>query len=1090
MIHYLNIYTSNRLEILAEQLARIVREPLPSAISPEIIVVQSRGMEQWVSMALARHNGICANCAFLFPNAFLQELFKNLVPELPDKTAFDPAVLTFRVMKMLPTCIQKPGFESLRTYLENDSNNLKLFQISEKIADLYDQYLVFRPEMIFDWEQGREDHWQARLWRLLVSGQEPLHRARLRKALIEKIKKEPDDMESFPGRVSIFGISYLPPFYLEVFVEISRLNQLNLFLMNPCKEYWADIVADRDIKKIRQKYSDLTDFNSELYLEKGNRLLASMGALGRDFQRLVSGLDGRIYEQYEDPVGQDVLAKIQADILSLKDRGIPDGSNSFSHAESFIRPPDHHDFKKDIDTSIQVHSCHSPMREIEALHDNLLAMFEEDPDLEPRDIIVMTPDMELYGPYIRAVFGAQIDEALRIPFSIADQSIRTESRVIDGFLSILDLPNSRFSVSCVLSLLQVPGIKEKFGLSQSDIEIAEHWIKATHIRWGVDAQHRDKLGLPSFSENTWRAGIERLLLGYALPGTNRRMFAGILPYDHIEGSDARILGKFLEFLERLFDTAGTLQQIRCLAAWHATLFDIIEQFFALDEESERDMQVLRRRIDELTQYQDLSGFDTSIEIHVIRSYLGNLLKREPFRTGFITSGVTFCAMLPMRSIPFKVICLVGMDSDAFPRESKQLHFDLMAQKPRSGDRSRRNDDKYMFLEALISARKKLYISFVGQSIQDNTQAPPSVLVSELLDYVQDGFGLSSEQVITRHRLQAFSPAYFTENTGLFSYSKENFAAADSRPESHKVQPLISARLAEPTAEWKRIDIDMLCAFFRNPARFLLEKRLGIYLAETTTIPEEREHFSLSGLEEYLLGQDLVENSLSGMNLADELPLYRAEGRLPHGNVGEMVYNEMSVDAKMFARKITKYTKGELPEALKVDLEIAGFHLTGRIANLNEGGLIRIHYAGMKSKYLLNTWIYHLILCVLVEDQHLPGSLLICRDAARKFDRVQNSLDTIEHLLSLYWKGMSEPLQFFPESSFEYAQRILNKKQTVPVALNAARQKWLKSDFSHGESEDPYYDLCFRNIDPIDEKFQSTAKDVFAPLLGHCREIIL
>ncbi|MBU0698589.1 MAG: hypothetical protein KKE59_04070, partial [Proteobacteria bacterium] len=342
----------------------------------------------------------------------------------------------------------------------------------------------------------------------------------------------------------------------------------------------------------------------------------------------------------------------------------------------------------------------------------------------------------------------------------------------------------------------------------------------------------------------------------------------------------------------------------------------------------------------------------------------------------------------------------------------------------------------------------------------------------------------------RHRLQAFSPAYFTENTGLFSYSKENFAAADSRPESHKVQPLISARLAEPTAEWKRIDIDMLCAFFRNPARFLLEKRLGIYLAETTTIPEEREHFSLSGLEEYLLGQDLVENSLSGMNLADELPLYRAEGRLPHGNVGEMVYNEMSVDAKMFARKITKYTKGELPEALKVDLEIAGFHLTGRIANLNEGGLIRIHYAGMKSKYLLNTWIYHLILCVLVEDQHLPGSLLICRDAARKFDRVQNSLDTIEHLLSLYWKGMSEPLQFFPESSFEYAQRILNKKQTVPVALNAARQKWLKSDFSHGESEDPYYDLCFRNIDPIDEKFQSSAKDVFAPLLGHCREIIL
>ena len=1082
----LNIYTSNRLEILAEQLARIVRDPLPNPVAPEIIVVQSRGMERWVSMELARHNGICANSAFPFPNAFFQRIISGLIPDLPDQSLFAPAVLTFRIMKILPGCLKSPGFGSLESYLENDTKRLKLFQISSKIADLFDQYLVFRPDMIFKWEQGRENNWQAQLWRRLITAKEPRHRARLQAELLDKIKKQHTEIKNLPDRISLFGISYLPLFYLQIFVALSRLTQVNFLLMNPCKEYWGDIASSREIKKIRTKYSDTADKDTTLHLEKGNRLVASMGTLGRNFFEMISGLDCRIYEQFQEPLGQDVLSEIQRDILLLRDRDISINSDTFDYSA-------HHDsatpFKQGVETSIQIHSCHSPLREIEVLHDNLLAMFEQDPELAPQDIIVMTPDIELSGPYIQAVFDTQVDETLRIPFSIADQSVRKESRIVDGFLSILDLPGSRISPTDVAALLEIPGIKEKFDLSPADMDKIEHWIKMTNIRWGIDAQSRRELGLPGFSENTWKNGIERLLLGYALPGKNRRMFSGILPYDHIEGGDVKALGNFLEFLDRLFNSMKTLQQEHSLATWNTILVDILEQFFTVDEESEREIQLLRRLLDDLAKNQELSEFDTAVGIEVVKSYLENLLAQEYLGKGFITSGVTFCAMLPMRSIPFKVVCLVGLDTDAFPRESKPVSFDLMAKNPRMGDRSRRNDDKYLFLEALISARKTLYISYIGQSIQDNTQAPPSVLVSELLDYITAGFGLSSEQMITRHKLQAFSPAYFKQDKRLFSYSRENFDAVGRRQDLRDSRSFIAEALPEPQPEWKDLDIDSLCSFFSNPAKFLLEKRLGIYLGEVDAIAEDREHFSLNGLQKYLLGQDLVEHKLAGSKLADNLPLYRAKGQLPHGNVGDLVYSEMSVDAESFVRKIQHYTKDK-QEALRVDLDIAGFRLKGRIGDIYAGGPAQINYASIKPKYLLNTWIYHLVYNVIDKAKYHHSSLLICKDSIREFGPVDNSRNILEHLLTLYWKGMCLPLHFFPESSFEYAQRVLVKKQTEQVALNTAQRKWVGGDFARGESEDPYYDLCFRTVDPLDQEFQNIAKDVFAPPLNHGTEIFL
>jgi len=1080
----LKIYTSNRLEILAKQLAQIVREPLSSPFTQETIVVQSLGMERWISMELASHNGISANCCFPFPNKFLQDIFAKIIPDLPDYSPFESAVMTFKIMKILPACLHIPGFESIKSYLKDDINKLKLFQLAEKIADTFEQYLVFRPEMIFAWEEGREEkdqehRWQAYLWRELVKDNEKKHRAYLRKALFEKIRKKQVSFKDLPQRVSLFGISYMPPFHLEVFTQISQLVEVNLFVLNPCMEYWADIASDSQIKKIKNKYAETNNVPAELHLEKGNRLLASMGGLGRDFFRLISSFDYEIYELFEDQICHNMLSGIQSDILYLRE-----GDNEKEGRQ--VAPANIDDL------SIQVHSCHSPMREVEVLHDNLLSMFEDDQKLLPKDIIVMTPDIETYGPFIHAVFNAQPDEALRIPYSIADKSIKKESRIIETFLYVLDLKESRLGVSSIMALLESPAIKAKFDLTDSDIEMVEFWIRETNIRWGYDGLTKKKLGIPGFNENTWKAGIERLLLGYAMPGGGRKMFSGILPYDHIEGSNVKTLGKLLEFLNCIFKWKKELEKTQTLKKWGVTFIEILEQLFMPDEDTEREIHFLRRIFKDLENKERISGFKDKVELEVMRSYLERIFEQEITSAGFISKGITFCAMLPMRSIPFKIICLIGMNNDTFPREFRPLGFDLIARKPKVGDRSKRNDDKYLFLESCISARGKLYISYVGQSIQDNTKIEPSVIISELIDYIEKGFTLPDnfikDNLITQHKLQAFSPEYFLEDSKLYSYSRENFIAGKSFLKHSDKSNFFTKSLSTPNVEFRKLEIETLCTFFSHPVRFLLQRRLGVYLDESTDLVDEKENFSVNGLEKYKIEQILLKNRLSGFKLDDMLPIQRATGTLPHGNIGKVSYSEMSNDAEIFANKLENITEGKKFNSLDIDYEKAGFKIAGKINDAYEQGLIIFRYATVKPKDYLKAWIYHLLLCTIGDSKCPLKTIILGSNLVYEFDPVQNPEEILEHLLQVYWKGLSEPVHFFPVTSYKYAHLLLVKEKAEYDALENARRTWDGNDFNPGESNDLYFDLCFRETDPLDDEFKRISTEVFGPIFQHGREV--
>ena len=820
--------------------------------------------------------------------------------------------------------------------------------------------------MIMAWEGGEsgtgDEAWQSELWRMIRKESKAVHVAAYREEILKKLLHTSETDAALPRRIAIFGISTLPIFYLDFFNTLSRTLEINGFFMNPCREFWGDIrsgsEAGRMVQRVRERTHRYEVTREDLYIEEGNSLLASFGKQGRHFFTYLTNLAAEIRESFIEPGEETLLTTLQSDVLNLRDRvgkGIPGKSPA-----------------KD-DDSLRIHSCHGPIREIEVLHDQLLQMFTEDPGLLPKDILVMAPDIETYTPLIEAVFSAGNTKGfpsgreVLIPFSIADRSLSHGSTLLQAFLAILELHGSRFGLSLVLSILDATPVQRRFRLDEADRVTIRRWIIEAGVRWGIDAEDRERAGLPSFQENTWRAGLDRLLLGYAMPRSGECMFQGVVPYDDIEGKDTLILGRFLDFIETLFSEVTALGQARTLGSWSDTLSALLDKMFDSSEQEEaEDLRVILSSLEDLRKIEEKGegGFPESADFAVIKAHLTGTLEKTGLQYGYLIGGVTFCALVPMRSMPFHVICLLGMNNADYPRHSREVDFDLMVHKPRRGDRSRRDDDRYLFLEAILSARKTLYISYCGQSSEDNSILPPSVLVSEMLDYLEQGFDKGEkirDRVLTTHHLQAFHPSYFTGDAKLFSYSEENCRAAHALIDPSREAPrFFTGMLPDPEPGWREFQVADMKSFFRNPSRFLMEKRIGLSLVESPELPEDRERFRIEGLEGYLFGQTLLEVALSGKDPLALLPAAMAAGELPHGTAGVCHFEELCRDVRSFAENADPQLRNRRPSPLELDIEIGGFHLEGRIDSFYEAGLIHYRYANLKASDHLRVWIDHLL----------------------------------------------------------------------------------------------------------------------------------
>jgi exodeoxyribonuclease V gamma subunit len=1082
----LKLFTSNRLEELAKQLAAALDAPLSTPLGQEVIIVQSRGMARWISLQIAQISNICMNCEFPFPRTFIGRTLRAFFPKMEPEEEFSVEAMTWKINRLLPSVASQKEFALVNNYLDKD-DGLKAFQLSEKIARLFDQYLVYRPEMLMGWERDRSEHdWQAILWRTLAGEDEPMHLARIYESLSERIASGPPESR-LPERISIFGVSSLPPLYLHVFIELSRHCEVNFFSLAPSQEYFGQDLSPKMKAKLHQRFAARGVPVSLGDLPTGNLLLTSLGRLNRDFTEVRLELDERLGfvtheqpERFVEPDGQGMLHIVQSDILHARDRNDPENPKEEVSAN---------------DDSIQIHACHSPMREIEVLYDHLLERFQQDPALKPRDIIVMTPDIEKYGPFIHTVFGYPEDGQRFIPFSVADRHPRSDSPTIETFLSLLGLPGSRYTASEIFSLLERTLIRRRFGFTDEDMTLIRQWIIESGIRWGIDASHRKRFQLPELDANTWMAGLKRFLLGYAMAGQNHTAFEGIMPYDEVEGGGTEVLGRFVSALEALFNLALELPEARELAEWPDALGAVIDQFFLADEAADiADLRVIRMALEQLRRTARLVGGNQKVEFRVARYHLQQLLDQSEQRGGFLTGGVTFCAIQPMRSIPARIICLLGMGDQDFPRQSHAPGFDLMAHHRKCGDRSIRDDDRYTFLEALISARERLYISYVGRSPIDNEDISPSVLVSELLDYLDQAFLFPNQQnarqwIINEHRLHSFSPRYFDGKTkGLFSYSEANAAASRSLRANSDQPPavLFDQPLSSPGEEMRRVELKSLIDFLASPARYFVRRRLGLRLDEEDDALEDSEPFELNALEGYWLKQELVTHGLADQDVT--LSDFAARGLLPSGEMGSAHFYPLRNVAEEFCKKVEPELRGRKPEEpLLIDWRIDPFSLTGQIESIYEGRIVQFRCASLKPKDRLRAWISHLARCAADSDPAFE-TVLIGVDEVVNFLPVKNAPAILAKLLEIYWSGLSRPLPFFPLSALEYAAAKLFPSPNAKTSpLHKARQKWNGSwENNDGEKIDRYYDFCFDDRDPLNEEFESLALEIFEPMLRNER----
>jgi exodeoxyribonuclease V gamma subunit len=1176
----------NRLEALRGLAVEWMRRHPLGPLENETILVQSNGISQWLKLALAADEardgaGIAAALDVTLPARFLWQAYRSVLGEaaVPPVSPFDKPRLVWRLMRLLPTLLDASVFAPLARFLEGDDDLRKRHQLAERLADLFDQYQVYRADWLAAWAAGEDvlitargearplaegQRWQAALWRALrddiaadlgevglTSSRAAVHRRFLAAC------RELDPAHRPPGlprRVIVFGISSLPAQTLEALAAMARFSQVLLCVHNPCRHYWADIIEHKDLLRAERKRqrrrpgipADLAE--TELHLH-AQPLLAAWGKQGRDYLRLLDEFDeAQAYrglfegealridlfdsplENAEDPE-PSLLRQLQDDILELRPL-----------AESRERWPA---VDPSRDRSLRFQVAHSALREVEILHDQLLAAFSEDPSLRPRDVLVMVPDVDQYAAAVQAVFGRlDPDDPRHIPFTLSDQSSRHRLPLLIALEQLLRLPELRLSVSDLLDLLEVPALRARFGIPETALPVLRRWIEGAGIRWGLDARQRQSLELPEgLSANTWAFGLRRLLLGYAVGSAAEGPWQGVEPYDDIGGLEAALAGPLVSLIDTLEAQWQTLSEPCDLAGWGERLRDLLAACFLAD--ADRDLMALTRLEQALEAWQESAeeaGLTEPLPLSVVREHWLAQVDEASLSQRFLAGAVNIATLMPMRAIPFRHVCLLGMNDADYPRVQRPLDIDLMAQDYRPGDRSRREDDRYLFLEALLSARDRLTISWVGRSIVDNTEQPPSVLLGQLRDHLARGWRLAGQEkggeeeqedkalleaLTTEHPLQPFSIAYFKEGSPLGTYAHEwrelHLPGGDAEP--------AAAPALAPFRQESPLTLAQLGGFLKAPVQAFHTTRLKVFLETEALERLDHEPFELDGLDHWQLQHALIEASRAAVEAGEpfepalEATLARLEreGRLALGGFTERMRDALAEPMpKLFEeyRQVLEAWPYPLAEPLGVSLDLRealgdGPGLEDWLGELRANDAMERCRVLLTTSSLVNKGRYHWKHWLGPWVAHLAGQLegpMTTRLLSRAGGGTLAPLPAEEahaHLMAIaraWHRGMQAPLPLARDTAFAWLEkggtpeamaRCLEggADETDQKAWSAMQTAFHGSGFNHDHGErgrDPYLLRQWPELEALVRStegggFAALAEALYAPLLQAVRK---
>lgn len=1108
----MKVYRSNRVEALAAQLGEVLARPVSAkqgafqrVMRPDVVVVQSVGMGRWLEMELAKTRGICANVQFPFPRGMVRQAVCSVVGKHPKAwTSWQPDALLWHILEALAAHIEEPPFEALARYLKHRDGVHPVdvlgtadgVLLAAEIASVFDRYLSYRPDMVLRWEQEvAGTDWQHHLWRTVRARMDTDHIASLFTEFQQAIAEGTTvDEERLPPRICLFGISTLPPFFLEAFSTLSHIRDVHLFVLCPSNMYWGDIRSKREqARALRQleRNGGVADLAS-LYLTEGNPLLASFGRLGRDFQVVLEGMDSASpyveadIDLFEEPldVQERMLHVLQSDVLNLRHRRSGNANASRIDRVNERLP------------SIQVHVCHGELRQVEAIRDNILARFEDNPELNPRDIVVMTPDIERFTPLIEAVFGDD-DAQPRIPFRIADRTMDKDNPVAEFLLRLVSLASGRLTVTDVLDVLGISAVRAKFDISDDDVPEFERWIRKAGICWAENAADRVRHGQPADAQNTWRFGFDRLLLGVAMQGQGAKHFGDVLPYDDIEGGAAAVLGRVVDACESLFARIRSLRRARSVAAWSVCLKAALDEMLSVEERDVWQLQAVRDVLQELGQQAEEAGCHRTFDLSGIRALLSPRLQESTRAAGFLTGGVTFCALVPMRSIPFKVVYLMGMEDGAFPRKGRKTGFDRTHQHPRHGDRNPREEDRYLMLEAMLAAREAFVVTYSGFEAQTGAEQPASAPIDEWMTVVEEAFVCPPLWRVV-HPLQAFSPRLFHPEHPV-SHDRRLLPAAKQMWRDPMPRPPLYSGPVPPKLDEDRLALEDLIEFFQHPTKAFLYRRMGVYLNTFEEQSSDREPLEIeSGLGSWKLKDAALRLRLTGLDWNETHAMMARQGVLPLGTSGKLALLPIQSTVDAIVSDAAELRQGE-SRSVSVNIALEGVRLSGRISGLYPKSRVVVQPSKASGKYTVGLWITHLALRASVTQERWKSALVHDGGTVTLGTSVSSSEAKahLQTLAELYVQGQSAPVSFFPKTSLAYIEALHKSKGNADKALIAATKTW-RPDFRPETGEyDKYHELIYADAMPYLDDFCLAGSDadthsfaalsalVWAPYLGEC-----
>lgn len=1118
----LHVHRSARADCLAAALGDVLGEPCRDPFEPEVVSVPTRGVERWLAQELShrlgstsaqRPDGICANIAWPFPGTLVASVTEAALGRLsgdrsvwgaPERSLADwespwaPGRAVWPLVALLDEHLDDEALAPVAAHLRAASpapppgGGPRRFAFARHVADLFDRYSVHRPEMLLAWAAdagvggerlgpgwAADVAWQSYLWRMLrehLGVPSPAEEAQL---ALARLRESPDAVD-LPHRLSCFGLTRLPASHLRALVALSEHREVHLFLLHPSPVLWDR--AAKACSALGQRPYRSQDPTAIL---PRNPLCRSWGRDAREMQ-VVLAAEGAVEAQVH-PVPAP-----PSTLLGLVQ----------SRVHGDIAPPavGGHDGRVELDrgdSSLVVHSCHGRARQVEVVREAVLHLLADDPTLEPRDVIVMCPDIEQFAPLVTAVFETAAEMgAPEVRARLADRSVRQTNPMLAVAAHLLEMAAGRATASELLDFASREPVRRRFGLDEDDLARFQAWLAGAGARWGVDPAYRQAWKLQTIPEGTWQAGLDRLLLGVTMSDQDQ-LFGGVLPYEDVGSSELELVGRFAELVSRLSALLVRLRGRHSPATWAALLAEGAQLLGCPADTELWQVDQLRRVLslvaDEATpaQGQEMPEHGAAlIDLAEAGSLLADKLKGRPTRANFRTGDMTICTLVPMRSVPHRVVCLIGMDDGVFPRQPAVDGDDLMLAAPMVGDRDAGGEDRQLLLDALLAATDHLVITYEGRDPHFNQPKPPCVPVAELLDAVDRTVrfsdGRTARQVLViEHPLQAFDPRNYMSDRlaplGPWRFDTVNLDAARSLSArgGHRQQrrPFLGRRLSRVASG--PVTLAALVRFLEHPVRTFLRTRLGYFPGYPEDDVSDSMSLELAPLERWALGDRLLGAVEQGRDLDMAIAAELGRGLLPPGPMAKRPLAEVSAIVKALLAK----TSGIPGFAADVEpLEVAaalgdGRAVMGSIPRValdprtGRATILRLTYSKLAAKHRLRAWAQLLALGVAFPEM-MPSAVTVGQSEASTADRprarvscmgplgrdadevLERSAAVLADVVDLFDRAMREPLPIFCATSAAWAEACRSPDGEGPGPREAARQFWQPSneDF-RGESRE-------------------------------------